>query len=332
MKRNLISLIITLFIGFISYYIFLPALNIHSFGFWVFLSYLIIIYSSIAFTKSIGELFTTTRIKSFKPKFSFGLITVVPIIFIMIIVLDIIGGPIFNAQKYANRITIDEKVNFTDDVKPVDFTKLPLLDKDSSQKLGDRVMGQMSELVSQFNVSDLYTQINYNDSIVRVTPLEYASFIKWMTNRKDGVKGYITVDSVTGEAKLTKLTNGMRYVPSGYFNDNLTRKLRFDYPTDNFGQISFEVDNDGNPYFIVPVITYKWIGLRAEVTDIIIFNPFDGTSEKLSIKDAPTWVDMAYSAYLIIEQVNDWGTYKQGFFNSIFGQKMLLIQQKVIII
>ena len=321
MKRNIISLIITLVIGFLSFYVFCPALNIHSLGFWIFISYLIIIYACIAFTSSIGELFRTNFIKKHKTKFGFGVVLSIPIIFGLIIILDIIGGPIFNASKYAHRITIDETKTFTEDVKPVDFTKLPLLDKDSSQKLGDRVMGQMSELVSQFNVSELYTQINYNDSIVRVTPLEYASFVKWITNRKDGVKGYITVDSVTGESRLTKLTKGMRYVPSGYFNDNLNRKLRFDYPTLVFGNITFEIDNEGNPYFIVPVITYKLVGLRAEVTDIIIFNPFDGTSTKMKIEDAPTWVDMAYSADLIIEQVNDWGTYRNGFWNSIFGQK-----------
>lgn len=321
MKRNIISLIITLFIGYISFYIFLPALNIHSLGFWIFLIFLIIIYSVIAFTSAIGELFRTNRIKNYKSKFGFGVIMLIPIILLLIIISDIVGGPMFNASKYATRITIDETKTFTEDVKPVDFTKLPLLDKDSSQKLGDRVMGQMSELVSQFNVSDIYTQINYNDKIVRVTPLEYASFIKWITNRNDGVKGYITVDSVTGESNLTKLDKGMKYVPSAHFNELLQRKLRFSYPTDCFGRISFEIDNEGNPYWIVPVISYKWIGLRAEVTDLIILNPFDGTSKKMKISEVPTWVDMAYSADLIIEQVNDWGTYKQGFINSIFGQK-----------
>ena len=321
MKRNIISLIITLFIGYISFYLFLPALNIHSLSFWIFVMYLIMIYSAIAFTSAIGELFSTNRIKHHKTKFGFGVILTIPIIIVAIILFDFIGGPIFNAKSYATRITIDENKTFTEDVKPVDFTKLPLLDKDSSQKLGDRVMGQMSELVSQFNVSDIYTQINYNDKIVRVTPLEYASFIKWMTNKKEGVRGYITVDSVTGEASLTKLNKGMKYVPSAHFNELLQRKLRFSYPTDCFGRISFEIDNEGNPYWIVPVITYKWIGLRAEVTDLIIFNPFDGTSQKMKISEVPTWVDMAYSADLIIEQVDDWGTYRQGYINSIFGQK-----------
>ncbi len=321
MKKIIISLLITLVVGFLSFYLFLPAINIHSLGFWIFVIYLLLIYSCIYYASSIGEVLKTNVIERNRFKFKFNIFLAVPAIIVLIIVLDIIGGPMFNASKYASRIAIDETKTFTDDIKPVDFTKLPLLDKDSSQKLGDRVMGQMSELVSQFNVSDIYTQINYNDKIIRVTPLDYASFIKWITNRKEGVRGYITVDSVSGEANLTKLEKGMKYVPSAHFGELLSRKLRFSYPTDVFGRISFEIDNDGNPYWIVPVITYKWIGLRAEVTDLIILNPFDGTSQKMKISDVPTWVDMAYSADLIIEQVNDWGTYKQGFINSIFGQK-----------
>jgi len=169
MKRKIISLIVTLLVGCLLFYLFLPALNIHSFGFWVFVSFLIIIYSCIAFTSRIGEILTLNRISIRKNNkgSKFNIVMIIPIIFLGIIILDIIGGPIFNANKYASRITIDESKTFTDDIAQVDFTKLPLLDKDSSQKLGDRVMGQMSELVSQFNVSDLYTQINYNDSIIR---------------------------------------------------------------------------------------------------------------------------------------------------------------------
>ena len=321
MKRKIISIIITLLIGALVFYIFLPSLNIHSFNFWVFIMFLILVYSIIADYKG---LFNYPRIGIRKEKIKFTPFILVPIIVIGIIVLDLIGSPIFNAKKYAKRITIDETQSFAENIKPVDFTKLPLLDKDSSQKLGDRVMGQMSELVSQFNVSDIYTQINYNDSIIRVTPLEYASFVKWLTNKKDGVKGYITVNSVNGEANLIKLDKGMKYLPSAHFNKNLNRKLRFDYPTCNFGRVSFEIDNEGNPYWIVPVISYKFVGLRAEVTDLIILNPFDGTSKKMKINEVPSWVDMAYSADLIIEQVNDWGNYKNGFFNSIFGQKSVV--------
>ena len=132
-----------------------------------------------------------------------------------------------------------EDGNFIEDVALVDFNALPLLDKDSSQKLGDRVMGQLPELVSQFYVSNLYTQINYNNNIARVTPLEYNGFIKYLTNRKDGVKGYIVVNSVTGESSLSKLEEGMKYMPSAYFFENLYRKLRFTYPTLIFDTFSY---------------------------------------------------------------------------------------------
>ena len=135
-------------------------------------------------------------------------------VFLLISLINIINSPLFNAKSYYNRIAINEDNSFEEDVKPVDFKSLPLLDKDSSRKLGDRVMGQMTELVSQFRVSDLYTQINFNDDIIRVTPLEYANVIKYFTNRKNGVKGYITLNSVTGKAELKKLDKGMKYILS----------------------------------------------------------------------------------------------------------------------
>ena len=70
----------------------------------------------------------------------------------------------------------------------MDFNSLPLLDKDSSRRLGDRVMGQMPELVSQFYVSNLYTQINYNNEIIRVTPLEYNGLFKYLSNYKSSLR------------------------------------------------------------------------------------------------------------------------------------------------
>ena len=124
-----------------------------------------------------------------------------------ILLINFVLSPLFNSKSYVNRIDVLDG-EFIKDISLVDFNSLPLLDKDSSQKLGDRVMGQIPELVSQFYVSDLYTQINYNSSVIRVTPLEYDGMIKYFSNRNDGVMGYISVDSVSGEAKLIKLQDG----------------------------------------------------------------------------------------------------------------------------
>lgn len=322
--RKFINIIITIIIGAILYYFMLPAINLHNLQFYIYLVFIIITYTILDISSNNQvELFRKGRRLNYSlaPKSLTISSIIILSIFGLIIIANFVCSPIFNAKSYQQRIKINEDGNFTEDIQPVDFSKLPLLDRASSEVLGDRVMGQVSELVSQYNVSTQYTQINYNDSIIRVTPLEYADPIKWLTNRKHGIVGYITVDSVNGESKLVKLDKGMKYSTSALFNEKLERKLRFSYPTINFGKISFEIDNDGKPYYIIPTIKYTAVGLKAKVTGVIIFDPITGDSKKYNIEDVPTWVDIAYGADLIIEQVDDWGAYKNGFLNSIFGQK-----------
>lgn len=313
-----------IFVGLI-YYFFLPAINPTSIGFWIF-----IIVALAGFALFFGIADATkevTHIKANKhAEIELGRLASIPLVLISLIivgvmVIDFICSPIFNASSYAHRITVDESGNFTKDIAEVDFKMLPLLDRDSSEKLGDRVMGQMSELVSQYYVSDQYTQINYKNDILRVTPLEYADIIKWISNRKEGVKGYITVNSVNGNSELTKLDKGMKIMPSAFFGEDLNRVLRFKYPTTLFADPKFEIDNDGNPFWVVPTYSYTGINLKTRVTGVVILDPITGESKKYKIEDVPTWVDNAYNADLIIEQVDDWGNYNGGFLNSIFGQK-----------
>lgn len=322
MKRNIINIIITIVLAMVIYYFALPAINLTNIGFYLYLFSIFIIYAILDSLprKNIIISNRNIEIKQVSKSVKYTFIGIVGCL-LLILIANFICSPLFNAKSYQQRISIDESGNFSEDIAEVNFNQLPLLDRDSSKVLGDRVMGQVSELVSQFNVSELYTQINYNNSIMRVTPLEYADAFKWFINRKDGIAGYITVNSVNGESNLVKLEKGMKYSNSALFNENLRRKLRFSYPTTNFGNISFEIDNEGNPYYIIPTIKYTAVGLKAKVTGVIIFDPITGDSKKYKIDEIPSWVDIAYSAKLVIEQVDDWGTYKNGFFNSIFGQK-----------
>lgn len=318
-KFQIIRILITLIFAFLWYYITLPAINLHSFGFYFYLFIIIGFYLFMQVVTFIDGTNVITKVKKVPRNIALiggGLGGV----FILIIIINFICSPIFNADSYSKRITITEGSVFTDDIEEVDFTKVPLLDKDSSQKLGDRVMGQMSELVSQFYVSDLYTQINYNDEIVRVTPIEYNGFIKWLNNKSKGTGGYIKVNSVTGSAELVKLDDGMKYMPSAYFGKNLYRALRFKYPTVIFGNTSFEIDNAGNPYWVISTVKYTAVGLKEEIDSVILMNPVNGETVRYNIDEVPTWIDQVYSANLITEQVNDWGMYKNGFFNSIFSQ------------
>ena len=312
-KYLLYSTIITLVLAGIYYYVALPPINWHSpyFYFSLFLVIGCFVFCNILFS---GHPIRETK----KSAWVVGIVVVVCAIFVGSVA---IFSPLVRSDLYASRITVREDGDFTTEISEVDFNALPLLDRESTEKLGDRVMGQMADMVSQFYVSDLYTQINYQGNIVRVTPLEYNGWIKYFTNRTTGVPGYIMVNSVSGEATLTKLSEGMVYMPSAMFNENLYRKLRFSYPFDLFGEAQFELDETGTPYWVVPTYDYRGIGMLQDINGVIILNPVTGESEKYPVGSIPTWVDHVYDAYLIIEQANDWGMYREGFLNSIFGQK-----------
>ena len=312
-KYLLYSTIITLVVTGIYYYVCLPPINWHSpyFYFSVFLLVGCFVLCNVVLSgHPIRELKNSI--------WTIAFVVVACLIFVGSIALY---SPLLRADLYANRITVREDGDFTTEIQEVDFNALPLLDRESTIKLGDRVMGQMAEMVSQFYVSDLYTQINYQGNIARVTPLEYNGWIKYFTNRSTGVPGYITVNSVTGESTLVKLSEGMRYMPSAMFNENLYRKLRFANPTTMFGDPQFEIDEEGNPYWVVPTYSYHGIGMLQDIDGVIILDPITGESESYAINEIPTWVDHVYDAYLITEQVNDWGMYREGFLNSMFGQK-----------
>ena len=316
--RLLFSLGITFVSGMVMFYLFLPALNIHSSSFWMFVIILLTIFGVINFGTGLFSIKKKEfNIKEWKNYYPF----IAPVIIIILMFfVHLINGPFFMAKKYANRISITTG-NFTDEIEEVNFNTLAIVDKNSSMKLGERVMGGMGELVSQFEVSNLYTQINYQDEIVRVTPLDYYDWIKYFTNRSDGIPGYVMVNSVTGESKLVKLEKGIKYSPKAMFFENVYRKLRFRYPTDIFGSLNFEIDNEGVPYWIMPVIGYSGIEQREDITGVIILNAVTGESKKYSKEEVPTWVDHVYSPNLIISQVDDWGRYVNGFWNTLFGQK-----------
>ena len=322
MKRfDFLIVLFDLILVALMYYLMLPPINLTSIDFWSFICMIgIIIFISMAIRDS-------NRI-IVKKKFNVKLLNTYKYLFIVYVVIvagiflmNFCLSPLFNAKSYSQRIEIDSTHEFTEDVKEVDFTKIPLIDKDSSRKLGDRKMGEFTSWVSQFYVNDLYTQINYNNEIVRVTPIEYDGIIKYFTNRDEGVKGYIKVNSVDGKSSLVELKEGMKYLPSAFFSEDLLRKLRFSYPTTIFDTPSFEIDNDGNPYWIVPTVKYVGVGMKKEINGVITLDAVTGKSKKYKADDVPSWIDHVYSASLIIDQINNWGEYKNGFLNSIFGQK-----------
>ncbi len=297
---------------FVAYYIVLPPINPTSFSFWAFFTpALLIPVVLITQTYSLKNGFDQG--KAFYP------MVIVIIAVIIFFAGMVIASPIFNSKIYTERINVVPS-SFEQDIKPVDFDNLPLLDKASTQKVGDRIVGQLPDLVSQFSVSNEYSLINYQGSIVRVTPLEHNGIFKYFAN-SGGTAGYVVVDTTTGEATLTRLEDGLKYLPSSFFFKNLRRHVQMGNPFDILGEFSFELDEDGNPYWIIQTLKYTWVNMKKEVKGIIIVDAVSGDMTKYNIGNVPTWVDNVYDAALITEEIDSWGLYQGGYLNSLFSQR-----------
>lgn len=315
-KGKLAIALMVIIIAGIYYYVALPAFNIHSSETWFFIMALAVI----------GLVYYTMRKKpgkgAYKTDKGFrSILTVLLALGVIYLVGTLLSSPIVNAKKYQKLMEVQEG-EFADDVEELSFDKIPILDRDTAAILGDRKMGSMVDMVSQFEADEIYSQINYKDNPVRVSPLRYASPIKWLTNHRAGIPAYIRINMATQSTELVKLEEGMKYTTSDYFNRNIYRHLRFAHPTYIYGELSFEIDEQGVPYWIAPVKKYN-IGLFGGETvgKVVLCNAITGETKTYKIDDVPQWVDRAYSADLLVQLFDYYGTLKHGFLNSVLSQK-----------
>ena len=319
--RTLLNLAVTLLVAAIYYYVELPALNLHAGSLYVFVILLCAVYCIMAIL--------TSGFQGEGAKGYFGFVKKqckIPFFLALAMILtaivgSIIGWKLIRAADYRDLLTV-ETGDFASEVEEISFDQIPMLDRDSASKLGNRKLGELADMVSQFEVDDDYTQINYKDRPVRVTALRYGDWIKWLNNRADGLPAYLIIDMVTQNVEVVRLEQGIRYTTAEHFSHNLQRHLRFHYPTYIFDAPAFEIDEDGNPYWVCPRLT-NTIGLfgGTDVLGSVLVNAVTGETEYYKVGEIPTWVDHVYNADLIISQYDDHGTYINGFINSIFGQR-----------
>ena len=319
-KVKFMAVIGILILAAVYYYLAIPAINVHSPDLWLFVIVLLIIIAALYLAKKKPSKYELKHLKG--AKVILGLLFVVVAVYLF---GSLLSSPIINAKKYQKLLDV-KNGEFTKDIEELSFDQIPLLDRDSATILGNRKMGSMVDMVSQFEVDNLYSQINYQDRPVRVSPLRYANLIKWFTNQKDGIPAFIKIDMATQNTELVKLSEGMKYTTSDHFNRNIYRHLRFSYPTYIFNELSFEIDEEGVPYWVCPVKQYN-IGLFGGVTigRVVLCNAITGETMDYAIDEVPQWIDRAYSADLLVELYDYYGTLKHGYFNSILGQKDCLI-------
>ena len=324
-KKIIIASVITLAVALLGFYLLLPAISVYSKDFWIGVLALIIVWG-VAYLLT-GAKDGIKAASSGKVDFSgikrakvFLIIAAIPLA--VLIIGGAASSTFFNAHAYSTIIEVPEAV-FEDDMPETStVTNIALMDSSSATIIGNRTLGALSDVVSQYQAGVEYSQINLGGSPAKVTNLEYADFFKWINNKASGVPGYIKVDPVNSDAEYVKFSEPMKYVDSAYFGEDLQRKLRFEYPTKIFGEITFELDESGKPYYIVSCMMPKISIFGAmDVNEVIIFNPIDGTSELYSVDETPSWVDNVFDGYLATQKYDWFGMYKNGYWNSIIGNK-----------
>ncbi len=263
------------------------------------------------------------REKNEKKAKRFKGLMVVPVIIALVGVLGAVASlTLFpgNAEKYSTILNTEDG-DFATDIEQADYSTIPFIDRDSAVLLGNRTMGTMADYVSQFEISDLYSQINYQDAPVRVSTLNYADVFKWWSNHNTGIPAYVIVNMSTQDTQIVRLEDPIYYSDSDPFFNNVDRHVQLSHPFYIFGEKSFEIDDNGKPYWIYPVIDYT-VGLFGgeTVSRVVLCDASTGECQDLAIDEVPQWVDRAYPADLLIQQYNWSGALSGGWINSWLGQ------------
>ena len=324
-KAFVVLAVVILIVAAFCYWWFHPPINIHSVDLWMFLAIFVLFPSFLVFFifHQIYERGMGKREKNEKKSKRFKGLMVVPVIIALVGVLGAVASlTLFpgNAEKYSTILNTEDG-DFATDIEQADYSTIPFIDRDSAVLLGNRTMGTMADYVSQFEISDLYSQINYQDAPVRVSPLNYADVFKWWSNHNTGIPAYVIVNMSTQDTQIVRLEDPIYYSDSDPFFNNVDRHVQLSHPFYIFGEKSFEIDDNGKPYWIYPVIDYT-VGLFGSetVSRVVLCDASTGECQDLAIDEVPQWVDRAYPADLLIQQYNWSGALSGGWINSWLGQ------------
>lgn len=235
------------------------------------------------------------------------------------------GSPMFSAHTYASRIA-PEETTFDAMRDRLDINGIALMDTDSARMFGNRELGGLSDVVSQFDDDADYRQIVLDGVPTKVSPLRYTDFWRWFANRGTGTPGYVSVDPVRQNADYHRLEDiggtgdGIVYSPSAHFGENIYRHLWLDDPTAVYGDARFELDDEGHPFYVTPTYRFGTLFGARDIDKVTVTDPTNGKVERYDPDDAPDWVDCIYDGDLIEEQYDDYGAYSGGFWNAVFSK------------
>ncbi|MFV0246527.1 MAG: hypothetical protein ACK5HS_01145 [Mycoplasmatales bacterium] len=251
---------------------------------------------------------------------------ILAIYFVLMFLIVFLTSPIFSSQKYYNMLGEIKTYDYETNPPKIDDSLVPVVDEQLAQNLGDKKLGENIGLGSQFQPGEYYL-VSTSTDLAWVSPLEPRSFIKWLENM-EGTPGYIYVSATNPNDVRLVTDNKIKYSKGSYFFNNIRR---YAYLHGNLStgltDFSFEVDDNLNPYWVITTYAPSfniWAGNQA--TGAVVVNATNGEINKYSLKEdnMPDWIERVQPTQFLIDQINYWGAYKNGWFNTIFGQKEMI--------
>lgn len=247
------------------------------------------------------------------------------IAFAVVLLALIIGGLsssyMFNSSSYQSMLQMQEG-DFEKDINPIhNVENISIVDMETAKRVGDRVVGSIDNS-TWYEVNGEYNLIHYQGKQYRISPLEYGGFWKYQKAKHYGIPGYVLVDVTTQESQFVKLEDPIHYAPSAYWSFDLSRHLKKQYPGYMFANSGFfEIDEDGNPYYVTAVKTVT-IGLfgGGKEESFIITNACTGESKEYKTNELPEWVDHAYDLSYLMRLAANNLSYVHGYWNACFGK------------
>lgn len=223
-----------------------------------------------------------------------------------------------NSGAYTQLAGNIETKNFSDQVSPIDLKQVPIVDASYARNLADKKLGTITALGSQVQLGSVTVQ-QVKGKLCYVIPLEHSGFFKWFTN-KDGTPGYIVVsatdpDDVQLITEINDKSLKIKYQPEAYFGTNIYRYAYYKDMFKGLTDFSFEIDDDGNPYWVVSEYE-KSIGFNGnKVTGALIINAQTGEANKYGLDEIPAWVDRIMPNNIVDTNINNWGKLVHGVLN-----------------
>lgn len=316
-KSYAISFIITAVYAFVK----LPVLRIDFTSLYYVLAMFFVIAGilNMVFDRE-EQRFTITNKTNFK--------IAIGILAIAVVLPTLASTPIIRAKAYRNLLGTVKESEFTKDVSPVNVNEIRIVDEEMAMKLGDKKLGEVPAIGSVSKLGEFHIQ-KVGEKLYWVAPLVHRDFIKWVTNMS-GTNGYVMVSANDPQdVKLVQKANGedvkIVYQPDAYILQDLHRHV---YINGGMGRgmadYTLEIDDNGKPFWVVSLYEHKVGFGGANVNGTAIVDAKTGETKFYSIKDTPEWVDRIQPESFVVDQINSWGVYVNGFINSIISEKGVL--------